>query len=81
MPTLTGKLLSSLGSVVLTVVKSFFKKPDYDVNVVQYVDQTKQPFAITEFLTVNAIDLAPTAFKGVAMVIAGQYDFIFCQSQ
>jgi hypothetical protein len=57
------------------------KKPDYDIAVAEYADENKQPIAITELLTVNAIELRPLAFKGVAMVIAGQYDFIFCQSK
>ncbi|TVY13744.1 hypothetical protein LARI1_G008200 [Lachnellula arida] len=62
-------------------LERFFKAPDYDVAVVEYADQNKAPFAIGELLTVTATDLLPTAFKGVAMVIAGQYDFIECQSQ
>ncbi|TVY92383.1 hypothetical protein LAWI1_G002284 [Lachnellula willkommii] len=62
-------------------LERFFKAPDYDVAVVEYADQNKAPFAIGELLTVTATDLLPTAYKGVAMVIAGQYDFIECQSQ
>ena len=81
MPTSTGELVSSLETPSANFFKSFFKKPDYDVNVVEWTDQNKAPIAITELLTVTAIDIAPKAFKGVAMVIAGQYDFIFCQSQ
>ncbi|TVY40706.1 hypothetical protein LSUB1_G002412 [Lachnellula subtilissima] len=55
--------------------------PDYDLAVVEYTEYNKAPFAIGELLTVTAIDILPVAFKGVAMVIAGQHDFIFCQSQ
>jgi len=59
----------------------FLKKPDYDIDVAEYADANKQPIAVSELLTANALGLRPLAFKGVAMVIAGQYDFIFCQSK
>ncbi|TVY22612.1 hypothetical protein LHYA1_G008564 [Lachnellula hyalina] len=62
-------------------VNGFFKAPDYDLAVAEYTEYNKAPFAIGEFLTVTAIDILPVAFKGVAMVIAGQRDFIVCQSQ
>lgn len=63
------------------LIYRFFKAPDYDVAVLEYADANKKPIGITELLTVSAIPLTPFEFKGVAMVIAGQYDFIFCQSQ
>ncbi len=48
--------------------RRFFKKPDYDLNVIRYADSHKAPFALAEFLTFNAMDLEPRDFKGKAMV-------------
>ncbi|EEA21881.1 hypothetical protein TMatcc_008695 [Talaromyces marneffei ATCC 18224] len=62
-------------------VNTFFKKPDYDLNVVRYADSIKQPLGLVEVLTGASSNLSPSEFTGKAMVIAGQYDFIFCTGQ
>ncbi|KAK5164586.1 uncharacterized protein LTR77_009792 [Saxophila tyrrhenica] len=82
-----SKKWSSLDSGYLTPVdifanvNTFFKKPDYDLDVVKYADNHKAPFAVAEFLSAEALDVVPTQFQGKAMVIAGQYDYIFCTGQ
>ncbi|KIW12549.1 hypothetical protein PV08_09826 [Exophiala spinifera] len=61
-------------------VNTFFKKPEYDTSVAEYSDVTKEPFAITELLSAATLDSRPLAFTGPTMIIAGEYDFIFCTS-
>ncbi|KAK0717924.1 Alpha/Beta hydrolase protein [Lasiosphaeria miniovina] len=65
---------------VLTNVATFFKAPDYDPAVAQFAENTKAPLAVTELLTASSITNLPTAFTGPAMIMSGQFDFIFCMS-
>lgn len=48
----------------------FFKKPDYDLNVVRYADSIKQPLGLVEVLTGASSNLSPSEFTGKAMVKA-----------
>ncbi|TVY75796.1 hypothetical protein LSUE1_G003867 [Lachnellula suecica] len=62
-------------------VNAFFKAPDYDLKVVEYAQANRQPFAINEAISGNLVDIQPVNFTGPAMVIAGQFDLIFCTGQ
>ncbi|KAL7904240.1 Alpha/Beta hydrolase protein [Trichoderma velutinum] len=62
-------------------INVFFKAPDFDQAFAAYSDSIKQPLAINELISMSLLPTKPTNFKGAAIVIAGQYDFIFCTSQ
>ncbi|KAL7940582.1 Alpha/Beta hydrolase protein [Trichoderma barbatum] len=62
-------------------INLFFKAPDYDQAFAAYSDSTKQPLGINELISMTLLPTTPKNFKGAAMVITGQYDFIFCTSQ
>ncbi|KAL2060027.1 hypothetical protein VTL71DRAFT_9849 [Oculimacula yallundae] len=62
-------------------INVFFKAPDYDVDIAKYAHRNRQPFGINEAISGGLVNLAPTNFAGVAMVIAGQFDLIFCTGQ
>lgn len=64
----------------ILIPSSFFKKPDYDIAVAKYADANKQPIAINELISLGILHTNATDFTGAAMVIAGQYDFIYCTS-
>lgn len=68
------------GADLFTAVTTFFKAPDYDVEVARYADDHKFPFAVTELLTAGAVKNLPVNFKGAAMILSGEFDFIFCKS-
>ncbi|KAK4208203.1 Alpha/Beta hydrolase protein [Rhypophila decipiens] len=63
------------------IAATFFKKPNYDPAVVAYVEKTKQPFGIIEVLTSSIPNAPPAGYKGVAMILTGENDFIFCTSK
>ena len=58
----------------------FFKAPAYTYEVAQRSEWAKQPFAIAELvsLTPSLLSLDATAFKGPALVITGEHDWILC---
>ncbi|KAH9216272.1 Alpha/Beta hydrolase protein [Leptodontidium sp. 2 PMI_412] len=62
-------------------VNVFFKAPDYDVGIAKYAHRNRQPFGINEATSGGLVDVAPVNFTGPAMVIAGQFDLIFCTGQ
>ena len=68
----TGDLLSH--------INTFFKAPDYEHDVAVFAESTKQPFAIAELVSVSfpLLKVNATAFKGPALVISGEYDFVIC---
>ncbi|KAH6711756.1 Alpha/Beta hydrolase protein [Leptodontidium sp. MPI-SDFR-AT-0119] len=60
---------------------NFFKALDYDVGIAKYAHRNRQPFGINEATSGGLVDVAPVNFTGPAMVIAGQFDLIFCTGQ
>jgi len=57
----------------LTSLLRFYKKPDYDIDVVEYADANKQPFAIAEIVRLSAppgplFNFVPITFMGTAIV-------------
>jgi hypothetical protein len=47
---------------------SFFKAPDYDINVAKYADEHKQPFSISEVVTGQLANIVAKEFNGAVMV-------------
>ncbi|RFU28347.1 hypothetical protein B7463_g8006, partial [Scytalidium lignicola] len=62
-------------------INVFFKANDYDPAFAAYIDSTRSPLAINELVSLGLLPQTPVDFRGPAMVITGQYDFVFCQSQ
>ncbi|KAK3389526.1 Alpha/Beta hydrolase protein [Podospora didyma] len=60
-------------------VGAFFKAPDYDPAVARFAEANKAPFGTMELITGQRPGL-PYAFQGVAMIISGKFDLIFCKS-
>jgi len=50
------------------MITGFFKAPSYEADVALFIESTKQPFAIAELLTNNALNLNAGKFDGPAMV-------------
>ena len=66
---------------VFANINNFFKAPAYEHDVAEYSENHKSPFAISELLsstTPNLLNLNASDFKGPALVISGEYDFIVC---
>ncbi|KAH6663738.1 Alpha/Beta hydrolase protein [Halenospora varia] len=66
---------------IFSNINVFFKAPDYDINFAKFAHRNRQPFAINEAISGTLVDLRAFEFRGPAMVIAGQYDLIFCTGQ
>ncbi|KAF4637400.1 hypothetical protein G7Y89_g690 [Cudoniella acicularis] len=69
------------GVDIFSNVNIFFKAPDYDLDVVEYAEKIKQPFGINEVFSSGAVNTTTAEFTGPTMIIAGQFDFIFCNGQ
>ncbi|KAH7324682.1 Alpha/Beta hydrolase protein [Stachybotrys elegans] len=64
-----------------TQMNTYFKLPFFDEATANFVEQEKQPFAWTEFFTINmgnGGDFDASAFTGAALAITGQNDYIVC---
>lgn len=57
---------------------SFFSYPYFDPKVLAYVENTKFPFTIGEFISQSALNYSASAFTGDVLFLAAQYDLIFC---
>ena len=65
---------------VFANINSFFKAPFYEPDVADYVEKNKQPFAITEILSLRLTPakIEQSNFTGPALVMSGEFDFIVC---
>ena len=65
---------------VFSNINNFFKAPAYEHDVAVFSESTKQPFAISELISISPpfVNLSATAYRGPALVISGEYDFILC---
>ncbi|KAK9492591.1 Alpha/Beta hydrolase protein [Lipomyces doorenjongii] len=61
-----------------TQIWNYFKYPNYDPVIADYAETAKQPYAITEFLSLLSGPTDASAFKGPVLAITGEYDYIFC---
>ncbi|KAI9673741.1 MAG: hypothetical protein M1829_003978 [Trizodia sp. TS-e1964] len=61
-------------------IYTFFRAPYYDREVAVQVDRRKQPFAITELISLLAVRFQAPLFSGPVLIITGEKDFIFCAS-
>ena len=52
---------------------NYFKAPNFEPAVLEYVEAAKEPFGVTEFLTLTAGPQDVSAFKGPALHISGKY--------
>lgn len=61
-------------------IHNFFKLGAYDRAVAAFSEATKQPFAISELLSLLPVyqRLDAPKFKGPTLVISGEYDFVLC---
>ncbi|KAM3064664.1 hypothetical protein ACMFMF_011841 [Clarireedia jacksonii] len=62
-------------------IEVFSKAPDYDVAVAQYTHINRAPVGISELISPGFVNLQPKTFTGVAMVITGERDFIYCNGR
>ncbi|KAK0755705.1 hypothetical protein N5P37_011737 [Trichoderma harzianum] len=60
-------------------VNTFFNG-NYDKSVAEYAEAHKQPFALSELLTITSIPSLRFPSIGPAMIISGKLDFIYCTS-
>lgn len=65
---------------VFSNINNYFKAPAYEHDVAVFSESTKQPFTISEFTSLGPsyLNLNATAYRGAALVISGEYDFIVC---
>ncbi|KAK4692596.1 hypothetical protein P7C71_g4643, partial [Lecanoromycetidae sp. Uapishka_2] len=65
---------------VIANINNFFKAPAYEHDVAAFSEATKQPFAIAELVSLAQplLRLNATAYKGPALVISGEFDYIVC---
>lgn len=54
---------------------SYFKRPNYEESVAEFVEMSKAPFAITEFLSILSGPMDASNFTGAALVSISP----FCQ--
>ncbi|EPE37135.1 alpha/beta-Hydrolase [Glarea lozoyensis ATCC 20868] len=59
-------------------VQNYFKKPNFDEATIDFVEAAKEPFAITEFLTLLTGPTDASNFTKPALHISGEQDYIFC---
>ena len=65
---------------VISNINNFFKAPAYEHDVAAFSEATKQPFAISELVSLAQplLKINATEFKGPAMVMSGEFDYIVC---
>ena len=70
---------------VFANINSFFKAPEYEHDVAAFSEENKQPFAVSELLSVApaVLEMTPNtldanAFEGPVLVISGEFDHILC---
>ncbi|MCJ1461462.1 hypothetical protein MMC07_000059 [Pseudocyphellaria aurata] len=65
---------------IFGTIQPFFKAPAYDRRVAAFADATKQPFSISELVSLfpQLVQSDAPRFKGPTFVITGEYDAILC---
>ena len=66
---------------VFANINTYFKQPNYEVDVVEYTETIKQPYTVGEALSLQ-LGLGVVAdaanFTGPVLVVTGEYDFFAC---
>ncbi|TAQ84008.1 hypothetical protein B7494_g7666 [Chlorociboria aeruginascens] len=63
---------------IFSNINVFFSAPFYDPHVVAYAEETKNPFAVMETISLELTNSSAPHFEGPIFVISGEHDFIFC---
>jgi pimeloyl-ACP methyl ester carboxylesterase len=66
---------------VLANINTYFKEPNYEIDVAEYSEKTKQPYSVGELLSLQlGLGVAADAanFTGPVLVVSGEYDFFAC---
>ncbi|KAF2462352.1 hypothetical protein BDY21DRAFT_12345 [Lineolata rhizophorae] len=59
-------------------IHNYFQKPNYDDETADFAEFSKQPFAVTEFLTLLSAPRDTSDYEGPVLAITGDTDYIFC---
>ena len=59
-------------------VVNFFHAPQYTVPTVMFADETKEPFAIMELISLAVLNYSAPAFTGPVLYLDGEFDYITC---
>ncbi|KAH8656684.1 Alpha/Beta hydrolase protein [Tricladium varicosporioides] len=59
-------------------IHNYFKKPNYDIATADFAELVKEPFAITEFLTLYAGPQDASNYTKPVLAITGDTDYILC---
>ena len=57
---------------------NYYKAPNYDDAAVNFAETAKEPFAIAEFLTLLSGPMDASGYKGPALHLSGELDYIVC---
>lgn len=66
---------------VFANINTYFKKPNYEIDVAEYTEAIKQPYTVGEVLSLQlGLGVAADAanFTGPVLVVTGEYDFFAC---
>jgi pimeloyl-ACP methyl ester carboxylesterase len=58
---------------------NFFKAPLYTIDTAKFAESTKQPFAVTELLSLLSLDYSAPRFTGPVLFLTGEFDYIVCE--
>ncbi|MCJ1446737.1 MAG: hypothetical protein MMC23_007243 [Stictis urceolatum] len=59
-------------------VLNYFNEPNYELGAVQFAEAAKEPYALTEFLTLLSGPQNVDKYHGPALLMSGEVDYIFC---
>ncbi|KAF2174754.1 hypothetical protein K469DRAFT_725096 [Zopfia rhizophila CBS 207.26] len=57
---------------------SYFKKPNYELAAADFVELSKSPFAVAEFLSFLSGPMDASNYTGLVLAITGETDYIVC---
>lgn len=66
---------------VLANVNTYFKQPNYELDVVEYSEAIKQPYTVGEALSLQlglGVSADAANFTGPVLVVSGEFDFFAC---
>jgi pimeloyl-ACP methyl ester carboxylesterase len=66
---------------VFANINTYFKQPNYEVDVAEYTEEIKQPYTVGETLSLQlGLGVSPDAanFTGPVLVVTGEFDFFAC---